>query len=112
VPAIKAVLFDLDDTLIHFDDYWKSSLMETFRRHQATRGLEPERLFEVLRERNAVYQKSAALCLSFAAAGLPMRTGVTSGDNRRTRKPSRGETAFLRGAAISIRRSGTGRTPR
>jgi HAD superfamily hydrolase (TIGR02253 family) len=57
MQTIKVVLFDLDDTLIHFDDYWKASLMETIRRHPATKSFDPDVLFERLREMNQVYEK-------------------------------------------------------
>ncbi|RAV14885.1 hypothetical protein DQG23_31130 [Paenibacillus contaminans] len=30
---IKLVLFDLDDTLLHFDDYWENSVKDAFRNH-------------------------------------------------------------------------------
>lgn len=54
---VRVVLFDLDDTLVHFDDYWKISLLEAFRRHPATRGIDPDRLFEVLWEKNVLYEQ-------------------------------------------------------
>lgn len=54
---IKVVLFDLDDTLVHFEDYWNPSLLETFRRHPATRMLDPDRLLEVWWEKNAIYER-------------------------------------------------------
>lgn len=56
-PNIKIILFDLDDTLIHFEDYWKDSLLETFQRHSCTKDLEPDLLFEVFWEMNQKYEK-------------------------------------------------------
>lgn len=53
---IKLILFDLDDTLIHFDDYWKDSLMETFRQHSATKNFDSATLFNVLLEYNDKYE--------------------------------------------------------
>lgn len=44
---IKMVLFDLDDTLVHFDDYWEISVKEAFRNHFFTRGMNFNDLFEV-----------------------------------------------------------------
>ncbi|WP_186446006.1 HAD family hydrolase [Paenibacillus cremeus] len=55
--GIRVILFDLDDTLIHFDDYWKDSLIETFRRHPATKAIDPKILFDLLWERNKVYEQ-------------------------------------------------------
>jgi FMN phosphatase YigB (HAD superfamily) len=40
----KLIFFDLDDTLIHFEDYWKLSLKETFRRYEFLKDLNPEKL--------------------------------------------------------------------
>lgn len=44
---IKLVLFDLDDTLVHFDDYWEISVKETFKKHFFTRDLNTNDLFEI-----------------------------------------------------------------
>jgi len=44
--AIKMVLFDLDDTLLHFDDYWEVSVKDAFRNHFYTRDLDADELFE------------------------------------------------------------------
>lgn len=47
---IKLVLFDLDDTLVHFDDYWEMTVKETFRNHLITREMNINDLFEVFDE--------------------------------------------------------------
>ncbi|CAG7642387.1 HAD family hydrolase [Paenibacillus allorhizosphaerae] len=54
--SVKVVVFDLDDTLIHFDDYWEESLLETLRRHPATKEYDPKRLFGVLSEMNQIFE--------------------------------------------------------
>ncbi|GIP39418.1 dUMP phosphatase [Paenibacillus sp. J31TS4] len=51
----KVVLFDLDDTLLHFDDYWQDSMLETFRQHPSTAGRDPGPLFEQLCRFNEHY---------------------------------------------------------
>jgi len=53
---VKLILFDLDDTLVHFDEYWAQSLMEAFRLHEATRDLDARALFDVSWKHNAVYE--------------------------------------------------------
>jgi HAD superfamily hydrolase (TIGR01549 family) len=52
----KLILFDLDDTLIHFKDYWKPSLIETFRTHKSSKELDPDQLFEILWKHNGRYE--------------------------------------------------------
>jgi putative hydrolase of the HAD superfamily len=47
MEQIKLVLFDLDDTLVHFDDYWEVSVKETFRKHFFTKELNTDGLFEI-----------------------------------------------------------------
>jgi len=42
MAPVKLILFDLDDTLVHFEDYWAQSMVEAFRRHAATRDLDAE----------------------------------------------------------------------
>lgn len=54
---IRVILFDLDDTLIRFDDYWEASLMETFRQHSATREIAADRLFEQFWEQNTHFER-------------------------------------------------------
>ncbi|TNJ68114.1 HAD family hydrolase [Paenibacillus hemerocallicola] len=54
---IKTIFFDLDDTLLDFDDYWKDSLIETFGKHPTTRGIEPHLLFQRLWDKNQIYEK-------------------------------------------------------
>jgi len=44
---IKLVLFDLDDTLVHFDDYRDISFKETFRNHFFTQEMNVNDVFEV-----------------------------------------------------------------
>jgi HAD superfamily hydrolase (TIGR01549 family) len=56
MSVTKLILFDLDDTLIHFDDYWKPSLIETFRKHESTKELDPDQLFEILWKHNGRYE--------------------------------------------------------
>ncbi|WP_165452658.1 HAD family hydrolase [Paenibacillus thalictri] len=53
MPSWKLVLFDLDDTLVRFDDYWPDSIKETFRQHEATRGFDAEQLFDVFMVKNS-----------------------------------------------------------
>ncbi|OEH92793.1 HAD family hydrolase [Bacillus solimangrovi] len=47
MDPIKLVLFDLDDTLVHFDDYWEISVKETFKNHFYTKDMNEHDLFEV-----------------------------------------------------------------
>lgn len=44
----KLILFDLDDTLIHFEDYWKPSLLEAFRKHESSKEFNTNQLFDTL----------------------------------------------------------------
>jgi HAD superfamily hydrolase (TIGR01549 family) len=44
---IKLVLFDLDDTLLHFADYWENSVKDAFRNHHFTSEMNSNDLFEV-----------------------------------------------------------------
>lgn len=55
--GIQVILFDLDDTLICFEDYWEASLRETFRRHKATGHLDSDLLFDVLWEQNMKFEQ-------------------------------------------------------
>jgi FMN phosphatase YigB (HAD superfamily) len=55
--SFKVILFDLDDTLIHFDDYWKASLLETFRRHPDTKDIDTNSIFSCFMEMNQLYEK-------------------------------------------------------
>jgi HAD superfamily hydrolase (TIGR01509 family) len=52
----KLILFDLDDTLIHFDDYWKPSLIETFQQHKYTKDLDAAKLFAALWKHNGKFE--------------------------------------------------------
>lgn len=53
---IRLILFDLDDTLIHFEDYWQASLIESFRSHKSTKDFEADHLLEVLLKHNAIFE--------------------------------------------------------
>jgi HAD superfamily hydrolase (TIGR01509 family) len=55
MSSTKLILFDLDDTLLHFEDYWKPSLLETFRRYEFSKDLNPDQLFEILWKYNGKY---------------------------------------------------------
>jgi HAD superfamily hydrolase (TIGR01549 family) len=57
MPSFKVLLFDLDDTLIYFDDYWKESLIETFRQHDSTREYDEDELFNILWKHNKTYEQ-------------------------------------------------------
>jgi HAD superfamily hydrolase (TIGR01509 family) len=54
---IKTIFFDLDDTLLDFDDYWKDSLIETFGKHPSTKEIEPHLLFQRLWDKNQIYER-------------------------------------------------------
>jgi FMN phosphatase YigB (HAD superfamily) len=56
MAPVKLILFDLDDTLVHFDDYWGQSLLEAFRRYPATRDLDAQALYDATWKHNAVYE--------------------------------------------------------
>ncbi|WP_168123018.1 hypothetical protein [Paenibacillus sp. HB172176] len=53
---MKVLLFDLDDTLLYFHEYWKDSMLETFRRHHLTREFQKAELFSALWEHNQKYE--------------------------------------------------------
>ncbi|MBM7565043.1 HAD family hydrolase [Paenibacillus sacheonensis] len=50
---IRLILFDLDDTLVHFDDYWEISVKETFTQHDLTSGLDTNEMFAIFEQVNA-----------------------------------------------------------
>lgn len=52
----KLILFDLDDTLIHFEDYWKPSLLETFRKHKTSKEYNTDKLYDSLWHYNGKYE--------------------------------------------------------
>ncbi|MUT67406.1 HAD family hydrolase [Paenibacillus sp. NEAU-GSW1] len=55
---IKLILFDLDDTLVHFDDYYEASVKDTFKSHFFTRDMNIDDLYGVFDEVNrALVQK-------------------------------------------------------
>jgi|HigsolmetaAR203D_1030402.scaffolds.fasta_scaffold02479_2 HAD superfamily hydrolase (TIGR01549 family) len=56
MATVKLILFDLDDTLVHFDDYWGQSLLEAFRRHEATRDVDVQALNDALWKYHAIYE--------------------------------------------------------
>jgi len=43
----KLILFDLDDTLLYFDDYWEQGIKETFRNYPMTSNLNIDDLFNI-----------------------------------------------------------------
>ncbi|EFM09654.1 HAD-superfamily hydrolase, subfamily IA, variant 3 [Paenibacillus curdlanolyticus YK9] len=47
---IKLILFDLDDTLVHFDDYWEVSMKEAFAQHHFTKAMDTDRIYEIFHE--------------------------------------------------------------
>ncbi|SEN87132.1 HAD family hydrolase [Paenibacillus sp. OV219] len=49
---IKLILFDLDDTLLHFDDYWEFSVKEVFSHHFFTKEMNVNELFDVFEQVN------------------------------------------------------------
>ncbi|TDF92923.1 HAD family hydrolase [Paenibacillus piri] len=51
----KLILFDLDDTILHFDDYWEDSTKETFRQYPITMDINTDQLFEVYRQKEKIY---------------------------------------------------------
>ncbi|ULL16376.1 HAD family hydrolase [Paenibacillus sp. H1-7] len=52
----KLILFDLDDTLIHFDDYWETSAKETFCKHATTKEFDCNKMFDVYREQDKFFE--------------------------------------------------------
>ncbi|GIP31955.1 haloacid dehalogenase [Paenibacillus sp. J2TS4] len=54
---IRLILFDLDDTLLHFDDYWEASSKEAFRHHPLTCEEDPDQLFACFRQKSEVYER-------------------------------------------------------
>ncbi len=52
----KLILFDLDDTLLYFDDYWEQGIKETFRNYPITSNLNVDDLFNIykVKEENLV----------------------------------------------------------
>jgi FMN phosphatase YigB (HAD superfamily) len=55
LKGIKAIIFDLDNTLLHFEDYWDMSVKNTFNEFNATRKLNSEDLFSVYQYQDKVY---------------------------------------------------------
>lgn len=47
MKELKLLLFDLDDTLLHMDDYWGKSMYEAFASFPLTQDIGMERLFPV-----------------------------------------------------------------
>ncbi|MCU6713269.1 HAD family hydrolase [Paenibacillus sp. J5C_2022] len=45
----KLILFDLDDTLLYFDDYWEQGTKETYRKYPLTSNLNSDDLFNILK---------------------------------------------------------------
>lgn len=57
IANIRLILFDLDDTLIHFDDYWEVSVKETFRLHPVTSGIDVDELFHLFFVKDSICAK-------------------------------------------------------
>lgn len=57
MTSFKVLLFDLDDTLIYFKEYWKASLLEAFKQHELTKEINPNLLFSILWEQNQKYEQ-------------------------------------------------------
>jgi YjjG family noncanonical pyrimidine nucleotidase len=55
IANIRLVLFDLDDTLIHFDDYWEASVKEAFQSHPITSEINTDELFRVFFAKDSIY---------------------------------------------------------
>ncbi|GAB2673227.1 HAD family hydrolase [Paenibacillus thermoaerophilus] len=53
----KAILFDLDDTLVYFDEYWEDSVREALRLHPLTREFDMRELYEAYREKDLAYEQ-------------------------------------------------------
>lgn len=51
----ELILFDLDDTLLYFEDYWEEATKETFRQFSLTQSLEADQLFDVYERYSAYY---------------------------------------------------------
>lgn len=51
----ELILFDLDDTLLYFEDYWEKGTKEAFRQYPLTSRLDPDELFDVYRVHSAYY---------------------------------------------------------
>jgi putative hydrolase of the HAD superfamily len=57
MKEIRLVLFDLDDTLLHFDDYWTPSMRESFQTYPLTKSIELDRLFPVFLKKDEQYHE-------------------------------------------------------
>ncbi|GGG24335.1 HAD family hydrolase [Paenibacillus abyssi] len=57
MEGIRLVLFDLDDTLLYFDDYWKRSMYESFESYPLTQGIGMDRLFPVFLEKDELFHE-------------------------------------------------------
>ncbi|WP_010268619.1 HAD family hydrolase [Paenibacillus senegalensis] len=53
--SFELILFDLDDTLLYFEDYWEQGTKEAFRQFPITESLNADRLFETYQEYSAYY---------------------------------------------------------
>ncbi|TYP74074.1 HAD family hydrolase [Paenibacillus methanolicus] len=47
MKSIRLILFDLDDTLVHFDDYWEISVKETFAQYPLTCQYDADACFRI-----------------------------------------------------------------
>lgn len=51
----ELILFDLDDTLLYFEDYWELGTKEAFRQFPLTESMDADRLFETYQEYSTYY---------------------------------------------------------
>jgi len=57
MSSFKLILFDLDDTLVYFRDYWEASAKEAFRYFPETRGLNCDELFHAYRKHDLALEQ-------------------------------------------------------
>ncbi|CAM4476965.1 HAD family hydrolase [Paenibacillus tarimensis] len=55
MKPVRIILFDLDDTLLHFDDYWTVSMREALRTFPLTADIDLEVLFPVFLEKDELF---------------------------------------------------------
>nr|NNM89280.1 HAD family hydrolase [Bacilli bacterium] len=53
----RLILFDLDDTLSYFEDYWEAACKDAFASFPLTAGLDHDRLFHEYEKWNAILDK-------------------------------------------------------
>jgi len=54
---VRLILFDLDDTLIDFDNYWPDSIKETASLHPLVRDMDQRLFFESFCELDGIYEQ-------------------------------------------------------